>query len=152
MFGVNLECGIKSVKVRVKDVDGRLIRRCRVVLSHEFTEDIAKALGSDARSVRDGLRSGGIEKATMPIGLISAMGVFSGPDGEAIEIGTMSGVKATGLAPKDSDAGATIQLEFDFAWQEDAWLFLGRHCSAIASVVLTQNQLDMSTAADATVN
>lgn len=144
MFGTTLECGIRAVKVRVKDVQGRIVRRCRVTLSHEFTEAIAKALGPDAKAVRAALREGSVEKAVMPIDNIGAMGAFTASGGKGIEIGTMVGVKAVATAATKEDEGPTIQFEFDFPWDEKAWVFLGRHCSAIADVVLTKRQLAMA--------
>lgn len=146
MFGTALTCGIKAVKVRVQDVDGRLLRRCRVTLSHEFTEDIARTLGPDAENVREGLRNHGVERAVLPIEGIAAAGGFT-VRGEGVQINRLLGLKATALAPKEEDAGATIQLEFEFAWQEDAWIFLGRHCSAVADVVLHKAQLTLPAAA-----
>ncbi len=143
MFGTNLECGIKAVKVRVSDVDGRTLRRCRVVLAHEFTLEIARELGDGAVAMRTSLRTGEVEKAVMPIDGIAALGAFTARDG-GIEIGRMVGIKATALAAKKDDDGPTIQLEFEFQWQEDAWLFLGRNCNATADVVLTKRQLALA--------
>jgi hypothetical protein len=140
MFGTTLECGIKAVKVRVQDVQGRIVRRCRVTLAHEFTIAIARELGENAVNLREGLRDSSIEKAVMPIDGIAALGAFTAQGG-SIEIGRMVGVKATVTKSKEDEAGPTIQLEFDFAWDENAWLFLGRNCSAVADVVLTKRQL-----------
>ncbi len=151
MYGVNLECGIKSVKVRVKDIDGRLLRRCTVGLTHEFNRDIAKELGKEALAVLKGLKNFGIEKATLPIDRISALAVLTDTQGEAVEIKELRGVKATCTAPKD-DGIPTILFEFDFRWQEDAWLFLGRNCSAIASLHLTKVQLGLEEPTSAKAN
>jgi hypothetical protein len=142
MFGTTLECGIKAVKVRVQDVQGREVRRCRVVLVHEFTADIARALGEAAVALRGHLRDNEIEKAVIPIDALAALGAFTAAGG-GVEIGRLAGVKATLLKAKD-DEGPTVQLEFEFAWQEDAWLFLGRHTAAMASVVLTKRQLALA--------
>ena len=142
MFGTSLECGIRAVKVRVKDVQGRIVRRCRVTLSHEFTDAIARALGSDAKHIRAALRDGSVEKAVMPLDTMGAMGAFTA-GGKGIEIGTMVGVRATATAAKEEDSGPTIQLEFDFPWDEKAWVVLGRNCSAMADVVLTKRQLSL---------
>ena len=104
MFGVNLECAIKSVKVRVQDVGGRPLRRCGMVLVHEFTRDIARTLGPDAVATLAGLRSGAIEKCVMPIDKLAALGVLQA-GGETIQIERMAGVKATCLPAKAEDAG-----------------------------------------------
>ncbi len=140
MFGTTLECGIKSVKVKVKNVQGREVRRCVVVLAHEFTHDIARALGEDALALLDLLRSNAVESAIVPIDGLAALGHFIARD-SAVEIGRMAGIKAKCLKSSDGDEGPTIQLEFEFSWQEDAWLFLGRNCAAVASVTLTKHQL-----------
>lgn len=150
MFGIDLECGIRAVKVVVKEVDGREFRRCRVTLAHEFTSDIASALGPDAEALREGLRSLAIEKATLPIEGIAAMGAFKAGRSDAVTIGRLTGCKAVCTAPKgDATEGPTVQLEFEFTWDEAAWVFLGRHCNAIASVVLTQRQLSLAAGAEA---
>lgn len=140
MFSTSLDCGIKSVKVKAKDVDGRMVRRCVVTLAHEFTAGIARALGDDALAVRDAIRDHSVEKAVMPIDSIAAIGAFKAGD-DAVEIGRMIGLKATALSAKNDDDGPTVQLEFEFVWQEDAWVFLGRHCNTVATGVLTQRQL-----------
>ena len=92
MYGTNLEAGIQSVKVRTTDVDGRVLRRCLVVLAVEFTDDIARHLGGDAKSVLKGLRSGGIAKAQLPIDTVAAIGAFVGRAGDTADIGSMIGV------------------------------------------------------------
>jgi hypothetical protein len=56
----------------------------------------------------------------------------------------MVGVKATVSKAKNDEDGPTILLEFDFAWDEDAWVWLGRNCSAVAEVVLTKRQLALA--------
>lgn len=146
MFGTSLECGIKAVKVKVDGVEGRILRRCRVVLVHQFTPAIARELGKDAVALRAGLRALAIDKAVLPIGGVAALGAFTA-GGETIKISRLIGVKATAIAPnEDSEAGATIQLEFEFQWDEAAWGFLGRHCAAVASVVLTKRQLTLAEA------
>ncbi len=141
MFGTNLACGIKSVNVKTQDVDGRLLRRCRVVLSHEFDSDIASAIGGSARVVREGLLNGAIDKAVLPINGLAALGVFVAA-GDTVEIPRLTGVKATATKGKE-DEPPEMLLEFEFAWLETAWVFLGRHCSAIADVLLTRAQLTM---------
>jgi len=149
MFGTTLQCGIKTVKVRVKDVQGRMVRRCRVTLSHAFDADIARELGKDAISLRKSLKDNAIEKATLPLDGFAALGAFSA-GGKSIEIQRMVGVKANCTQAKDSEDGPTIQLEFEFQWDEKAWVFLGRNCSAMADVVLTKRQ--MALVGDESVN
>lgn len=146
MFDVNLECGIKSVTVKVKDVDGHPMRRCRIVLTHEFTKGIARALGRDALAVLTGLESNGIAKAQLPIDALSCMGAFKAhgvevPDG--VSVGSMNGIKATCQPATEDGENPSIHLEFDFAWDESAWVFLGKHCAAVADVVLTKRQTEL---------
>ena len=143
MFGASLECGIHAVTVKSKDVDGRPVRRCKVTLAHEFDVAIARELGKEAEVVRKGMRHGAIDKAIFPIDGLAAMGVF-GSKGDKVNVGRMVGVRATAMKPKTDDAGPTVHLEFEFAWQEDAWLFLGRNCNAVADVVLTKRQLALA--------
>jgi hypothetical protein len=143
MFATTLECGIRKVAVKVKDVDGRIVRRCRVTLAHEFTAAIAKELGKDAIAVRSALKSGAVEKAVIPIDSLAALGAFAAL-GEKVKVERLTGVKAVALAPKNDDEGATIQLEFEFLWDPAAWAFLGKHCSTVAEVVLTKRQLTLA--------
>jgi hypothetical protein len=81
MFSTTLECGIKAVKVRVQDVQGRIVRRCRVTLAHEFTAAIARELGDDAVALRKGVRENVIEKAVLPIDGLAAAGAFTAAGG-----------------------------------------------------------------------
>ena len=143
MFGTTLECGIRAVKVRVQDVQGRIVRRCRVTLAHEFTPAIARELGEGAVSLRKAVRENEVEKAVLPSDGVGAAGACTASGG-GVSIGRMVGVKATVTNAKNEDDGPTIALEFDFAWDEDAWVFLGRNCSAIAEVVLTKRQLALA--------
>lgn len=144
MFDVNLECGIRAVKVKVSETDGRVLRSCQVTLSHEFTSDIARALGGSASKVRAGLLGADINKAELPIDGLKAGGVFSGRDGETVEIGAMLGLKAVATRPKRETDGPTIQMEFEFVWNAEAWNFLGAHCASVADVLLTRTQLGMA--------
>lgn len=147
MWGLSLDCGIKSVRVKTVNLkqEKRTVRRCRVILTHEFTEAIARSLGGDAVKVRDTLKSGAAEKAVLRINRIAAIGALTARDGSAVEVKHMIGVKATALACKpDDDEPPTVELAFDFDWQEDAWVFFGRYCDLIASVVLTKSQLALA--------
>lgn len=151
MFGTNLECQIKAVKVKVTEKDGRVVRRCRVQLVHEFTSDIAHELGREAVQLRKSLADLAVLKAELPITNIAALGAFTA-EGAACRIGRMVGIKAVATAPKEGEDGAQIAFEFEFAWQEDAWVFLGRYCAAVADVVLTKAQMPLPYAGDAANN
>jgi hypothetical protein len=143
MFGVNLDCGLKSVKVQTKKIDGRTVRRCRVVLAHEFTTELADALGKEAKEARKGLRSGALEDVTLKISALACLGVFTA-DGQKTTIQRMVGVKAKGIANDNEDNGPSLLLEFEFQWQPDAWLFFGTYCGVMAEVVLTKRQLTLA--------
>jgi len=147
MFGVDLVCGIKAVKVRAKQVSGVWIRRCRVTLAHEFEAGIAAALGPEAKQCLIGLRNGALEKVVLPIEELAALGALKAGD-QAVRIERMVGVKAIGTRGKEEEP-PIIAMEFDFDWDEAAWLFLGRHCNAEASVLLTKRQLTLYEAAEA---
>jgi hypothetical protein len=142
VFGINLICRIKSVKVSVKLVSGLAMRRCAVVLTHVFDESIASELGQEGVDVRAGLMSHGIEKAVLPIGGMRAAGAFQA-NGESVSINHMFGVKVTGTAGKKEDQPPVIDFEFDFPWNADAWAFLGRHCSSEADIVLHKSVGEM---------
>lgn len=143
MFGLSLLCGIRKVTVKGTNVEGVMMRRCRVVLSHPFDLDIANELGSDGRNMLAALKSGGAEKVVMPIDRMQADGAFVAGE-DVVTIGHLIGVKATGAAAKQEDESPTIQLEFEFPWDVAAWAFLGLHCNASASVTLTKRQQELS--------
>jgi hypothetical protein len=153
MFAIPIDFGIQAVKVRTKNKDGRVVRSCRVTLSHEFDEELAAALGKKARSVLQGMKDGEIETATLPIDGLAAVGAFHELREKkiAVKVPYMRGVKAKAKAGGKDEEPPTLRLEFEFAWNRDAWLFLGEHCSAMASVVLTQTQLVLTTE-DASTN
>jgi hypothetical protein len=152
MFAVPIDFGIQAVKVRTKNVDGRQVRSCRVVLSHEFDDELAAALGPKAKHILKGMEDGEIESATLPIDGLAAIGAFSSPGNKknAVRVPYMRGTKARAKAGGKEEEPPTLRLEFEFAWNKDAWVFLGEHCSAIASVVLTQTQLALAATDEAT--
>lgn len=144
MFAVPIDFGIQAVKVRTKiDKSGKVKRSCRVILAHEFDEELAGALGKKARGLLRALEEQEIESAVVPIDGLAASGEFTVATDrkQSVRIPYLRGTKAKAKAGKNEDDPPMVRLEFEFAYQTDAWAFFGEHCSSIASVVLTQTQL-----------
>jgi hypothetical protein len=75
MLGLT-ECAIDKVGVKVKDIEGRLLRCVRVTLGHKSDDDLASELGSDAGNVLEGLRSEALTAVGMNIGALKLHGTF----------------------------------------------------------------------------
>lgn len=138
---------LKSVSIKVTEDGPVVIRRVRIKVDRAFDEEIAEALGPDAVRVREGLATHGIEKATLPIDVIVCEGSLKAPAGTA-NIPRMHGMRAVGTAPKsdepdDPNGDPIIQLEFDFPFSEDVWVFLGRNVGAWAEIKLVKAQLSL---------
>jgi hypothetical protein len=143
LMGVDRECGIQSVKVKTKHKDKRVVRHCVLVLTQEFDDDIASALGDEAGAVLDGIRSGAIKKAELDISAVKTFAEFTAPvagspSKATIEI--MVGTKAVCAPATKEDDPPSIAMTFEFSWDEKAWTFLGRRCAGVANVVLTKAQ------------
>lgn len=141
MIDITLSADITAVKVKTKEVDGQVTRKCQMALRREFDDLLAAGLGGDARKVLASLRERGIESCVIPLDAIDARGKLDSGY-QAVTIGQLTGIKATAKAGED-DAPPTIVLEFEFAWQETAWLFLGRNCGLGCELELVQRQQEL---------
>lgn len=135
-----LDAVISAVKLKPKDIDGRIVRIISVELVHDLTADLARSLGKAARSNRDELKSLGVSKVVMPIDGLVAHGAFTAADETAVHIGSMKGTKAELTKPSKEDGVPQAKLCFEFFYDRDAWVFLGEHCNAVARVVITKKQ------------
>lgn len=140
---MDLKCAaeIQKVSISVKEKDGLILRMCKVVLAREFDDLIAAAIGTDAKRTRASLTTGGLESAVMPIGALMVSGDFVA-DGERVTIGRMMGTKATGKF--GAETGPTVLLEFEFAYSDEVWIFLGRNVGGVAEVAFTRRQLELA--------
>lgn len=144
MFDTEIRAEIKSAKVKVTE-DGQFkFRMVRLALVRDFDDEAAAIIGGDARLALDCLRKGGMTKAILPIGALSARGVLVGK--ERIEIERISGMKVTcsvGKAKEDEAAPIKVKLEFEFKFQKEAFALLGDESGDTVSLTLTRNQLDL---------
>jgi len=149
MFDVGFQAQIAKVSISVKAPLGIVRRICKITLARVFDDIIAAGIGKAARDALKAIKAHDIEAVTMPIDAIQANGelvcsVFS-EDGEAksdrVAIPAMKGVKAKAKAGKDPDDPPIISVEFSFEWNEQAWVFLGRHCEAYAEVMLERREV-----------
>lgn len=141
MFDVQIGAAVRSVKISVKEKDGVVARRCRMVLEREFDEVIAAGLGKDAKKVLASLKTGGIEDATLPMGEVTAEADLR-CDGDKVKIGQLRGIKPKAAAG-DEDMPPSVKLEFEFPYNDEAWSFLGRNCGAYATVTLRRRQMEL---------
>jgi hypothetical protein len=144
MFDKQIRASIKSARVKVTEEGAHPLRTIRLALEREFDHEIADALGEDAGTALEGLRSGGMTKVVLPIDAISASAVVDGQ--ERIRLERIVGVKATasvGKAKEDADAPLKVKLEFDFPFQRDVWLMLGEEAGDVVGVTLTRRQLEI---------
>lgn len=144
MIDVDFEAGIKAIKLKVKTKDGVAARTCTMVLEREFDDLIAAGLGGDARKALLSLRDHGLESCVLPLDSVDAEGKLVAPDAKSISIGALKGVKATGQAGAKSEEPPSLLLEFEFVWNEQAWVFLGRYCGGVAQVSLKARQLTLA--------
>lgn len=147
MFELECDANLKSVKLSVREKDGVTVRRCQMVLEREFDDLIAAALGKGAKKVLSGLRDGETEKVVMPIAALACSADLRARK-DKVSIGSVSGIKATGKRSpdEDEDVAPTIELEFEFTFDEAAWAFLGRNCGAVATITMQQRQQELSAA------
>ncbi len=141
MFDVQIGAWLKSLRIKVKQKDGVILRKCSVVLEREFDDEIAAGLRGDARQALEGLRDGGMSEVKMKIDRIDAFGRFVVRD-DSVEF-ELRGVQAVGRAADDDGMPPSISLEFEFPFHEAAWTFLGRHAGVFAEITFTQRQQEL---------
>lgn len=146
MFELECEANLKSVTLSVKEKDGLTVRRCKMVLEREFDDLIAAAIGSGAKKARSGLISGEMEKVVMPITALTCSADLRAGKKDRVAIGSVVGVKATGKATSEDETPPSIELEFEFLFDEAAWAFLGRNCGALATITMEQRQQELPAA------
>jgi hypothetical protein len=147
MFDLQLVASVKSIKVKVKKSKSNVyVRTCTAVFEREFDFEIAAALGGDAREALEALRSGGMKSCVLPMDRVNVQGTLRSSDGDdTVDLAELDGVKATGVADEtEGDFPPSILLEFDFAFNEPAWVFLGKHCGSLAFLTCRRRQLDLA--------
>lgn len=147
MFDLQLVASVKSIKVKVKKSKSNVyVRTCTAVFEREFDLEIAAALGGDAREALVALRSGGMKSCVLPMDRVNVQGTLRSSDGaDTVDLAELDGVKATGFADEtEGDFPPSILLEFDFAFNEPAWVFLGKHCGSLAVLTCRRRQMDLA--------
>jgi hypothetical protein len=147
MFDQRRHIGVEKVSVKVKNDNGRILRTCRITLSHEFDDDIAAALGRDAGKAMEGLASGAYEQVVIPIDSLKVSAVFNTLDRkDRVELPVMLGLKAKATAATNpmGEEVPKIALEFEFVFNDHVWLFLGQHCGESIEITLSKRQLELA--------
>jgi hypothetical protein len=127
---------IENVSLDVKIIEGHAWRRPCVKLVTEFTDDIAGNLGGDARKHLSSIKGGGADKVYVNIEALLAKADLQSAR-EKVTIGELKGRVAVLSAGKD---GPVARLEFDFAYEDAAWAWLGRSAKEIIQVNLESLQ------------
>lgn len=143
MFEIETTAVIGKVTVSAKDEDGVLSRRVKIRLDREFDDEIAAQIGSEAVRALKGLANGGLAKVTMPIDGIHATLELRGASGDKAKVALATGVKAVAKGPRDDDSPPSVQLEFEFLFQDNVWAFLGRNIGGMATLSIHTVQLDL---------
>jgi len=138
---IEFSAAIDSVKVKVNNAGGHVIRTCEMKFSRAFDDMIAAGLRGEARHALEALRSHGMEQVVLPLDAVSAQGTLVGGNDSRVIVPHMIGVKATCKANDISPP--SIELTFSALWSEDVWVFLGRYAGAYVEITLTERQLSM---------
>lgn len=116
---------LDDVGIITREKNGIRSKRCRIVLSRTFDKSIASMLGSDAQHALDGVKSGGLKSAILPLDAVQASGQFKATDnGAALKVGRMRGMSAA-VRPGTKDEDPRITMAFAIEWDAEAWAFFG---------------------------
>lgn len=116
---------LDDVGIVTKEKNGIRSKRCRIVLSRTFDKSIASMLGSDAQHALEGVKSGGLKSAILPLDAVQASGQFKATEnGAALKVGRMRGMSAA-VRPGTKDEDPKITMAFAIEWDADAWAFFG---------------------------
>lgn len=141
MFETQLALGLKNVKVKAEHEDGITTRTCYITLTGEFEDLVAAGMGADAKKALASLQAGGMTSCVLPIDrLLCEARLVS--DGKSLHIDRLKGTKASAKAGKPEEP-IRIDLEFEFMFNREAWIFLGEHAGAAALVTLNRVQLGL---------
>jgi hypothetical protein len=141
MFDIEVSAGIKAIRVKAKEKNGVVARICTMIIDREFDDEIATALGADARQALQSLRGGGLSSCVLPTEALEVNARLVS-DHDQVDIPALKGVQARGDAGAE-DMPPSICLEFEFPFSEPAWVFLGKHCGAVARVTFRSRQLTL---------
>lgn len=97
---------IRAVGMRAKTKDGVTSRRIRLTIEREFDDDLAAAIGADAKRVRKLLSDGALAKGEIPMDAIEASMRLKNVESSRLRIDAVKGVRAVAKAPKSHKGGA----------------------------------------------
>jgi hypothetical protein len=142
MFETEIEAGLKGIKVKAEADGGIVVRTCTLTVVRELDSLIAAALPG-AKKVYSAIKSGDVTSCVVPTDRIVCE-IQLRADREKLSIERAKGTKATCKAGDfEKDKPPTIELEFEFTFNQDAWVFLGRHVGAMAKLTLNRSQQEM---------
>jgi hypothetical protein len=141
---IEFSAAVDSVKVKVKNIDGFIVRSCEMKFSCEFDAAIARAISPEALVALNALRDHGMEQVVLPLDAVNVSGTLLGGSGVPVEIPQMLGMKAT-CKEGDAESGEPPQIDLVFSclWSEAVWMFLGRHAGARVQMTTVDRQLSM---------
>jgi len=136
---------IRDVKLSAKVKDGITTRKIKMTLEREYDDFLAASLGSDAIAARKLLKSGGLEKATIPLDAVRASATLRNFEGTRVAVPLICGVKAEGKAPDTigDEVPPSIKMQFEFVYSREALLFFGESLGMSAEITLVPQQLEL---------
>ncbi|MEP6651797.1 MAG: hypothetical protein ABJA82_00470 [Myxococcales bacterium] len=140
---IELRASIAKVTLGVKDYKGAIVRKCLMAFDREFDGELAAALGGGAKMALKGLQAKEMTQVVIDIDAIEAKAVLvSGDDTCGIDI--VRGKKATFTTAGDEDGEILkARLEFESAYADEVWSFLGRNCGAYVRIDFTSRQMEL---------
>lgn len=136
---------IRAVGMRAKTKDGVTSRRIRLTIEREFDDDLASAIGADAKRVRKLLSDGALAKAEIRMDAIEAAMRLKNVESGRLRIDAVKGVRAVAKAPASvgGDMPPSIALLWDFAFADDVIVFLANSLGQTVSVEISPRQLEL---------
>jgi hypothetical protein len=151
MSQITMQAQLKKVTLRGRnDGDGIVAKRLRIFMSREFDDEIAAALGNDARGVLASLRGRGLTRAVLPTTAINVQCTITGNNSadDRMVIPTITGVTAIGKWAGSDDDVPTMLMEFDTAYDRAVLMFLADHYLNMVTVELQPRQTELPLAAE----
>jgi hypothetical protein len=132
---------IDTVSLDVKEKGSSKTRTVVIKVAREFDESVSTMLGGDSAKALHSLRNGGMDKVYFKTDTVDCSAEFVGAT-DRVKVSALRGRQAV-CAAGDGDYEPTVQLTFECAYSDDAWLFFGRHVGEIIEVTLVERQIEL---------
>ena len=142
MFDMDLSAQLAKVTVAAKAAAGSVRRIITVTFAREFDEEIADALGREAKHALRAMKARAISDVSIPMDALIVSGKLTALE-DKIEIPRMRGVRAKakwGKKGEDEELPPSIMLDFETSYSDDVWMFLGRNVMVYGTIKLKRLQ------------